>query len=400
MAGSVAERRDRAGVLTACVQAANVWCGRQRSAGDRWFEIARLHSGVALAHLSYGAGVFSLVNFVDGLAGPLAGLMPAALREDCDDVPLIDGDALSPAAFDLLRENLAPSVTPGSVAEWTWEQLSAEKIQGRLYQQLLETGTQRGYEDARSAVIRHASGPLVEINDLIKQVGLPRDGLYQPIPAWAWATGNGERYWFPCPVCRWPMRFQLDRLTCSYPPHAQAIGSPSVRWARSGPPRVGAWRQDKLPALGVDATTNIAAFPVDDYVALAAPVWRYSTIPGCDELYLHRRLTAMDGVTATLWPRTDAYDLLVEIDGRKRPWRVDVKDYTDPARLATVLASMESLRSTDMQIVIPNYRDRQLGVLNERLRTAFGQPRRRFAVTSKQFLAMVRREAAKHGGQS
>jgi hypothetical protein len=116
-------------------------------------------------------------------------------------------------------------------------------------------------------------------------------------------------------------------------------------------------------------------------------------------LYLHQQLDATDGVTAKLWPRTDAYDLLVEITGRKRPWRVDVKDYTDPARLAAVLAGMEPLRSTDMQIVVPNYRERQLGVLNERLRTAFGQPRRRFAMTSKQFLAMVRRDAAKHLGQ-
>jgi hypothetical protein len=108
-------------------------------------------------------------------------------------------------------------VTAEQVAEWGWRSLNAEKIQGWLYGKLMETGTQDSYVAARLAVIRHAAGEMVAINDLIKQVGLPREGLYEPIPGWALVSRGGQRYWFPCPTCRWPMRFQLDRVSMPLP---------------------------------------------------------------------------------------------------------------------------------------------------------------------------------------
>jgi len=395
--GSVAERLGRAAVVTACVQAANVWSSGSGSAGQRWHRVAELHGAVALAHLASSGRVLPLVEFVDGLTGPLAALLPEGLRQDCDEAPLVEGDELSGPAFDLLRENLAPSVTATQVADWDWEMLSAEKIQGWLYGQLLATGSQEGYEAARLTVIRYAAGPLVDINDRVKQVGLPRDGLYEPIPGWAWATRNGERYWFACPICRWPMRFQLGRVACCYLPHASAIGTPLVKWGATGPPELGAWRRDRLSAAGIPHDVEVAANLVEEHVSLVRPVWRYSTVPGVEEWYLARKCNDMAGVTATLWPHTDAYDLLVEIEGRKRRWRVDVKDYTDPGRLVGVLARNEALRAGDMLIVVPAHRADQVGLLNERLQDAFGQPRRRFAATSAQFLRQVRTAARLEG---
>lgn len=67
---------------------------------------------------------------------------------------------------------------------------------------------------------------------------------------------------------------------------------------------------------------------------LVRPVWRYSTIPGWEEWRLAEELRAIAGVTAQLWPHTDAYDLLVEVAARRWKRQVDLKDYTDPGRLA------------------------------------------------------------------
>ncbi len=393
MAGSVAERLGRAVVVTACVQAANVWSAGEGSPGQRWQRVAELHSGVALAHLVYSGRVLPLAEFADGLTGPLIKLLPDELSEGWDDIPLVDGDGLSGPAADVLGENLAPSVTAEQVAEWSWQSLSAEKVQGWLYSRLLETGTQAGYEAARLAVIRHPAGELVAVNDLVKQVGLPRDGLYEHIPAWAWVCRDGERYWFACPICRWPMRAQLGRVPCRYPPHEQAAGSAAVRWPRTGPPRLNGLRRDRLRAM--DVCEEVEARPVEGHVCLVRPVWRYSTIPGWEEWRLAEKLRAIAGVTAQLWPHTDAYDLLVEVAARRWKRQVDLKDYTDPGRLAAELGRKQALRHHEMVIVVPGYRANQVGLLNERLHATFGGHRRRFVLTTQQFLRRVIAEAAK-----
>jgi hypothetical protein len=128
------------------------------------------------------------------------------------------------------------------------------------------------------------------------------------------------------------------------------------------------------------------------------PVWRYSTIPGLEEWRLTQELQKLTGVNVQLWPHTDAYDLLVEVPRRGWRRRVDLKDYTDPGQLAGVLSRNEDLRQADMVIVVPPHRARQVGLLNERLRDSFRQPRRRFVMTTAQFLRLVRAVAAKPTG--
>jgi REase associating with pPIWI_RE len=391
VSGSIADRLSRAAVVTACVQAANVWFESSDSLGSRWRRVAELHGVVGLAHVTHDGRLLPLAEFVRGLEGRLADVLPGAFREESDQFPLVEDGELSEAAFDVLRENLAPSATAQRVAEWEWETLSAEKIQGWLYGRLLETGSQAGYEAARLAVINHAAGELVAINDVIKQVALPREGLYEPIPAWAWVAHGGERYWFACPLCGWPMRFQLDRVSCRYPPHTQVLGSLRVWWGRAGTPQVGAARRGAQP--------EAEARPVEEHVCLVHPVWRYSTIPGLAERDLARELAAIGGIEVQLWPQTDAYDLRILVAGTTWERRGDVKDYADPGRLAGALSSKRSLRDSRMVIIVPLHRARQVGLLNERLQEAFGQPRRRFAMTTTEFLRSVKRAAAKAGEQ-
>jgi hypothetical protein len=132
---------------------------------------------------------------------------------------------------------------------------------------------------------------------------------------------------------------------------------------------------------------------VEGHVSLVRPVWRYSTIPGCEEWRLTELLRAVPGVEVQLWPHTDAYDLLVQVKHRRKAWKVDVKDYTDPGRLAAELLRRDALRGTDMLIVVPDHRRQQVRLLNERLRAGLGQPKRIFAMTSSRLLAAVRAAA-------
>ncbi|MFB6397861.1 hypothetical protein [Polymorphospora lycopeni] len=327
------------------------------------------------------------MQFVDGLTGPLAPLLPASLRQDCDDVPLVEQDQLSPAAADLLMENLAPSLAPQDVAGWSIPQLGAEKVQGWLYGQMLNTGSEEGYRRARKAVIDNAAGVMHIVLDAIKAAGLPREGLVEQIPAWAWVLHEGERYWFGCPVCRYPMTVQLGRVACLYPPHDKALGGPvTVRTPKGRRPAVGAWNHQRVTDLG--GTDAIEAATVESHVCLVRPAWRYSVIPGCEELRLYRLLSVMPDVSVTLWPFTDRYDLHVQAGRRRLPWRVDVKDYADPARLVTELVRKDAVRDPSVVIVVPDYRSSQVGVLNERLRRHLGT-RRTVAMTSAVFLKTV-----------
>lgn len=396
MTGSVAERVGRASLLTACVQAANVWSAPNGTTGERWQRVAELHGGVALAHLVHEGRLLPLTEFAAGLSGQLVDLIPANLREEWDDIPLLEGDDLSGPATDLLRENLAPSATALQVAEWGWQSLSAEKVQGWLYHQLLDSGTDEGYVQARLAVIQHPAGEMVTVNNRIKAVGLPRDGLYESIPAWAWVTRGADRYWFQCPLCRWPMRVQLGTVSCRYPPHQRQIGSLTVRLQGDGSPRLSGLRADRIGKAG--AETDTRPLPVQGHISLVHPVWRYSTIPGWEEWGLARVLREIKGVDAQLWPRSDAYDLLVTVVGTNWRRRIDLKDYSDPGRLANLLSQKQALRDKDMLILVPDYRESQVGVLNERLQSAFGGTRKRYASTAKDFVRQVTTVAAKSGG--
>lgn len=383
------QRPAREAVVTAVTQAANVWAA-DLPAGQRWFRVGELHGLVGLAHLTYEKRLLSLVDFVDGLSHrTLSALLPAQLRRECDDVALLDGEGLTAEGADLLTENLGSAASADDLASWSLPKIAAEKVQGWLYGHLLASGTEEGYRQARRAVIANSAGPISRVLEALKRAGLPRDGLVEAVPAASWVLHEGERYWFGCPVCRYPMRVQRDRVTCAYLPHEKALGGPlAVRLRRGKPPAVGSWNTRRVRDIG--GVDTITAATVDGHVCLVRPAWRYSVIPGCEEMRLHEVLNALPDVTATLWPFTDRYDLHVVVDGRRAPWRVDVKDYADPARLVSELLRRGTLDDPLLTIVVPDYRSDQVGLLNDRLRRELGG-RRRYALTSAQFIGTVRK---------
>ncbi|MFZ5480842.1 MAG: hypothetical protein ACOZNI_29045 [Myxococcota bacterium] len=124
--------------------------------------------------------------------------------------------------------------------------------------------------------------------------------------------------------------------------------------------------------------------PVDarDKLRLKRGPWRYTLLPGLEEIALERRLREIDGVEVELWPFVDEFDLQVSLRGRT--WRADVKDWSDPVALARSLR--RRLPAEETLIALPADRARHVHVLAERL------PKAHYRVlTVDQVVAEVRR---------
>src|SRR2546430_16608588 len=112
------------------------------------------------------------------------------------------------------------------------------------------------------------------------------------------------------------MRAQLGRVSCQYPPHDKALGGPvTVRTYKGRAPGVGTWNHHRVADMG--GTDSVTAAKVDGHVGLVRPAWRYSAIPGCEEIRLHRILEKMDVGVETLWPLTERYAIIVSVATRR-----------------------------------------------------------------------------------
>ncbi|MFJ7275386.1 Fis family transcriptional regulator [Kitasatospora sp. NPDC098663] len=91
---------------------------------------------------------------------------------------------------------------------------------------------------------------------------------------------------------------------------------------------------------------------------LERPLRRHVTGPGLAEVDLERGLTAL-GLTVTMWPGFDAYDLLVVFpDGHR--WAIDVKDWAHPGFLGRAARPVPRRPPYDEAFwVVPAYRVRE-----------------------------------------
>jgi hypothetical protein len=79
------------------------------------------------------------------------------------------------------------------------------------------------YEAGRTALIRRPAGPVDALSEL-RMPPLVAD-FYQKI---FYDSAYQDRWWFACPVCRWPMRIAVRRnagssvgaVRCWHAPHA------------------------------------------------------------------------------------------------------------------------------------------------------------------------------------
>lgn len=176
----------------------------------------------------------------------------------------------------------------------------------------------------------------------LRQVGLDLAGVYQRVPVSAVTRMDGREVFFPCPRCGWPMHVQGSAVSCYRSPTCLAAGA---RFDLRDGSLVGL---SKLPPPSPVSPEGMAA--------LRPGVWRFTVLPGLEELALERRLREIEDVEVHLWPFVDAYDL----DVRRGPlhWRIDVKDHSSVTSLARHLNEHPVREPT--WIVVPEARREQV----------------------------------------
>ncbi|SRR6266705_470118 len=325
MDASVAARRGR--VVTAAVRAAFAWSARDRDV-HAFRELARM-TGVVMEALGPGQGPVTPGELVAALQRPLGEFLPVPVglgatdaMDAIADAVLLTGDGrLTDAVFEVGCEyvqDVLATLDPATdwLPSWTWMQ--AEQVERKVFGRLIDGASDDDYRVARQFLVEFPAGEEEALVDAANQRGARRVARYEPVDAeQVHQDHRGRRWWWPCPMCRWPMRVDSVLVRCAYGPHlaryqvrlASGNGRPSLLQAADGAPAPGR----ALPAAGA--------------VRVDTAVWRFITVPGAAELRMADRLRRL-GATVVLWPSKDLYDLHVAA-GRKT-WTVDVKDSHAP----------------------------------------------------------------------
>lgn len=332
-------------------------------------------------HAARGPGILlPFGGFRRALGGNLAALLPDSVDPlDLEGMLVVDRDGqVTEDAFDLdleqqmlLHTLRKLDTTAGVVSD---RELQSEIDQETAFTLLHKQGDQAVYEAGRSDLIRSPAGAVDELCEL-RLPPLVAD-FYREIPY----NSQFEGWWFPCPVCRWPMRIVLRKnsgalvgaVRCWHAPHADMGASYLFRPTTN--PSAPELLPEPSPArpsgreavLYPDLGDIPLAVPVAGHKAVSRGIWRYTTVPGLPELSLYDRLVDR-GLKVKLWPGLDAYDLLVEAGpkrGKKVPFKVDVKDYTSAATLAKLIHAQDGDRGGAEWLVVPDYRARQVPLLS------------------------------------
>jgi REase associating with pPIWI_RE/pPIWI_RE three-gene island domain Y len=351
----------RSVVTTAALRSAVAW-SRRADEPRAWREVARM-TGVIMGAFSPGAGPVTPSQLVAFLRRPLCHLLPHADEPSpLDGVILLDAeDRLTDGAMDIACDYnhvLFHGRDPASdwLPGWAWQR--GEQVERLLFQSLIQSGSQKAYEASRRFVIERPAGVQRALTDerttAPEYAGARLVTDYKPVPAdrvYRFGGGDADECWWPCPVCRWPMRIQEAVVSCAYSPH-QAV----FRITAAGGPA------GSRPVLAKTSGARLRvpdARPTGGSTCVDLAVWRFITVPGITEVLLERRLRAIPGVGVQMWPVTDAYDLLVTApDGH--PWRVDVKDHVSPAGIPADPPAAE-------YVVVPAYRKGQVNQLRRML---------------------------------
>lgn len=270
------------------------------------------------------------------VAQPLSSWLPS----DSDDM-LIDAGAPSSYCYDLDAE-----AGPDPAAELAQARVGESRASFALRQE-----GEREYRAFRKFLTTHGHARRIDAIRAISPSGLGLGELYEEVPSDCRADRDGVAAFFPCPCCTWPMRVERVLVECASP-RCRAEGARYRLLDEKG----------ALTPLG--ARSAVQPVPLDDRVRLRRGVWRYTLLPGLTELSIAGRLECLEGVEVALWPQRDRYDLHVRCqDGE---WRVDVKDWSDPVALARRLLARPA--GEEFWIVVPDERQRQIPVLEERCR--------------------------------
>lgn len=364
----LALRRER--VITAALRAAFAWSLREQRP-DAMYEIAKM-TGVVMEAWGPTDGPATPMELVAQLYEPLGGLLAfaEAADETISAVRLLEADGLSPAAQNIACEYVLPldveTGDPHWMPRWAW--MRADRIREQAFRGLNASRDQEQYVAARRFLIEYAAGTREQIGDVLSALpGPPLDPNFIDLPADRVYLGrDGRRVWWPCPVCRWPMRVAGSRVSCPYPPHAARFhlidsGTPELR---------------RLVENGSGALP--ASHAAEGVVCAEHGIWRFVIVPGCTELRIAKDIEAL-GAQVELWPDRDAYDL--RVTAGSMVITADVKEYNSVHRLVQRLRE----KPARARILLPRTHEYQSTVLRSALQGVK-------AMTETQLRAAVRRE--------
>lgn len=328
------EALDRDKALTLSALAARAWCVRMtpdaQDAGELVRRLMEASSWVSRARRHHALNALRIADLVEAFDKPVGEWLPGAgvfaLVEDGQPAPLC--------------HDLADDAGASALAE-----VEQRVIKSAMDNLLGKKDEAEAYTAFRRFLVEHAHARHAEAARAVQSVGLDLSQVFTRISADCVVSRSGTPVFYPCPRCRWPMSIRGEAVSCSRSPTCLTAGARFTL------------RNQGLLALG--ALVAPESEPATGMAAILPGVWRYTVLPGLEELDLARRLEKISGVAVQLWPYVDAYDLDVQLGDHR--WRVDVKDHVSAMRLARHLSEKPAREPT--WIVVPDLRKEQVPVL-------------------------------------
>lgn len=322
---------DREKALTLAAVAATAWCIRGDAGarqGQQMIErVMSAASWVSRARRHHGLPSVGVAEIVAAFSEPVGTWLPGA-----GSFALIEDGQLTPICNDLADD---AGSSPLAEVEQDVIRAAMNNLRGRVDEEA-------AYSAFRRFLVEHAHAELSDAAAALRQVDLDLPRVYQRIPVSAVTRMDGREVFFPCPRCRWPMHVRASAVSCHRSPTCLAAGA----------------RFDLSDGKLVGLSKLSPPSPVEpDGVAVLRPgIWRFTVLPGLEELALERRLREIGDVEVRLWPFVDAYDL--DVRRGTYHWRIDVKDHSSVASLARHLNEHPVREPT--WIVVPEVRRDQV----------------------------------------
>ena len=369
-------------IMTAAAVAAQALTDADRPVGARLTTLMESHGSVLAARGP--ASALDFATFRKMLRGELHLLLPDGVpAEELLEVRLISDEGLfEEDTFDLELEQRMLLAAIRKIERSGWA-VSADAVQGELDQTavvraLRKHGVQKEYTEGRQALVDVPAGSRTQIRDLPLPPSVT--DFYREIPFGA----VYEAWWFPCPVCKWPMRITRHKrrsgrgskefgvARCFHRPHVEDGANYQFKIPAEGkPPKLVPFPlAEPVTARESVLQPKVIGFvpeplPTAGYLALARSVWRWTTVPGLVEVALFKVLSAR-GLDPVLWPVLDSFDLLVEVpdgSGGTLRFAADVKDHTSALLLGQKIRAEGGDGGGAEWIVVPDRREGQLPLL-------------------------------------
>lgn len=290
-------------------------------------------SWVSRARRNAGKRALDMSELVDAFKEPVADWLPGG-----DSFALIQDGVPTPQCLDIADEF-------GSSPLEEVEQKVIKVAMEHLAERKARKDAASIYTEFRRFLVEHAYARRTEAIAALQKVGVNPSDAYEHIPESVKVLRGGEQRFYPCPRCGWPMKPHENQLSCY---RSMACFAAGARFD---------FTDGKIVALGNLAPPKPVS--AEGNVALRPGIWRFTVLPGLEELALANKMAAIKGAQVALWPFMDAYDLDVRRGGHH--WRIDVKNYSVASTLARHLNAHPSDKR--IWIVIPDAKKAQVPVL-------------------------------------